>query len=130
MLKLIGLFVVTAALDRLLAPHAAGVILADPVTVIAVAAVVTAATAVTEGTLNYISSQEAADLAKSQRNEQQSKLDAQARVAQQDAAAMAVSGQTFGKDDPAAKAAATGLGFGSGNAPAANGRAQLTGMGS
>lgn len=133
MLKLIGLFVVTAGLDRLFAHAVAvpGVVLADPVTVIAVAATVTAATAVTTGTLNYIASQQAADAQRSLENQQASALKAQSDAAAQEAAAQAVSGQTFGKSDDTTRAISTGLGFGTGTAPAPNsgGRSQLTGMG-
>lgn len=123
-------FIVTVALDHFLSRISVvpGIVLADPVTVIAVASTVAAATAVTTGTLNYIASQDAADAARSLKNEQQSALDAQAKAAAGEAAAQAVTGQTFGKDDATTRAISTGLGFGSGNAPVASGRAQLTGM--
>ena len=107
-----------------------GLVLAlDPVTVIAVAATVTAATAVTTGTLNYLASQDAAAHAKDLENQQRDALKASSDAAAQQAAAQAVTGQTFG-EDPTAKAAATGLGFqatGTGAGGGA-GRAALTGM--
>lgn len=107
----------------------------DPITVLAVAATVTAATAVTTGVLNYEASQAAAGKADSLANEQASELAAQQQQQADAAAAEAVGGATFGQGSaPAPKTIATGLGFGSGTPTAPTnstglGRAALTGPG-
>lgn len=95
--------------------------------VAAVAAVVTAATAVSFGTLNYLQSQDAASAQAKLAAEQADRLKQEQNAASSLAAAQAVGGQTFGKDTTTA--ITTGLGFGSGgNGPSTGfGRAQLIG---
>lgn len=129
-LKLIGLFVVTAGLEHLFAgargAAADVVLLAEPTTILAVASVITAATAVTTGTMNYLASQDAAAHAKSLEDQQAAQLKADSDKARQQAAAQAITGQTFGEDKNSI--AATGLGFKADAAPTGAGRAALTGM--
>ena len=97
------------------------------ISTIAVASVVTAAAATTEGVMNYEASQRAADAAKSLKNEQASALAAEQTTAAQQAAAQAITGQTFG-GQRMGEDASTGLGFGTTKAPTGAGRAALTGM--
>ncbi len=101
----------------------------DPVTVIAVAATLTPAPAGTPRARDKLGSQAAPAHAQDRENQQRDALKASSDAAAQQAAAQAVTGQTFG-EDPTAKAAATGLGFqatGTGAGGGA-GRAALTGM--
>lgn len=123
-------FVLTFALDRALThllPPTPGVILAEPITIIAVSAAVTAAATVSFGVQNYLASQDAADAAKGLRDSQAAQLKQQQDAANAQAAAQAVGGQTFGRGDDS-HVVATGLGYGSGRSGETGfGRAQLTG---
>ncbi len=98
------------------------------IAVIAAASVVSAGAAVTTGVLNYEASQRAADAARSLKNEQAAQLKADAAVRANAAAKAAGTGVTFGQaDTKLLSATATGLGFGSGNAPTGLGRGSLAG---
>lgn len=128
-LKLSVAFVITATLDHFFRIQLPGVLLAEPTTILAVAASVTAATAVTTGVLNYTASQNAAAAQKSLADQQAEQIRSEQQIAAAQAAAQATSGQTFGEDPN--YHAATGLGFGSGTPSGSvnSGRATLTGMG-
>lgn len=130
MAKCALVLVITAVLDRALAyvlPAAPGVILAEPITIIAVSAAVTAAATVSFGVQNYLASQDAADAAGKLRDSQAKALKDQQDAANAQAAAQAVGGQTFGRGDDS-HVVATGLGYGSGRSGETGfGRAQLTG---
>ena len=127
----IGVFaaaVVTAAIEHFrAAPAASLVLLAEPITVLAVAASVTAAATVASGVQNYLASQDAADAASGLRNQQAADLKRQQDAASAQAAAQAVGGASFGRGDDS-HVVATGLGYGSGRGDSTGfGRAQLTG---
>lgn len=115
-----------AAIRHLLPAPPAGVILAEPITIIAVSAAVTAAATVSFGVQNYLASQDAADAAGKLRDSQAKALKDQQDAANAQAAAQAVGGQTFGRGEDS-HVVATGLGYGSGRGETGFGRAQLTG---
>lgn len=128
-LKGAALLAVTVLADRWLARLVAvpGVALADPVTVIAVSAAVTAAATVGTGVANYLQSQDAANAAKSLRDQQAAQLNAQQQQETALANQEAVTGQNFAKSNDM-NVLATGLGFGAGNGGPNTGfgRASLT----
>jgi hypothetical protein len=75
-----------------------------------VAAVVTAATAVTEGVMNYQAAKSAAHAQDDLKNQQAAQLKSEQDAAAELAAKQATMGSTFGTD-PVHKVAVTGLGF-------------------
>jgi len=121
----------TFALDRFLCRHlgAPGVILADPVTAIALTAVASTTVGAVTGVLNYNQAHDAANAEKSLAGQQAQQLKNEQDAAAAQAAAQAGTGSQFGFTDQAAKTLATGFGFGTAPVSSPNtGRGQITGM--
>lgn len=130
-LHLIAAAALTLIVDHLLShvfPATPGLVRADPITIIAVSAAVTATAAVAGGVANYSAQQRAADKARSLKNEQASSIKAQQDAAAALAAKQAATGASFGYA-PNASAFATGFGFTDkkGAPNTGFGRTQLTG---
>lgn len=135
MLKSLLIFAGMALTDRLLhlfLPRIPGVSLAEPITILAVASAVSAATAATVGVMNYAASQRAAGAQKSLADQQAQQLKNEQATRDSDAAKAAVAGQSFGfgagSTPTPAQATATGFGFSYGNQNNTGvGRSQLLG---
>ena len=96
--------------------------------VLATTAIVTAAASASIGALNYVQSSHAAHAQEELVNQQKTELANEQARARAEAAAQAVSGQSFGFAGPTDHPLATGFGS-AGGGSANSGRGQITGMG-